>query len=472
MHLLPEGTKQSPGVTGLSTHDHPCSIYESQDELRAQYVPFLQKGLLLGERCIFFVDEGSPEDVLHSMHDNGFDLKPYIATNAFKIISTTDTHLYDGFFGEEKMMSYWLQSLDEAHRAGYPAMRAAVEMTWALSGKPGCEILAPYEARLNKFTDDNKVSVLCAYHRGKFSAQKLKAVIQAHPLVINGNRLLENPLAIPGDKFLEGDAQLELQAMLDGLELISRLSVLNAKLQRQEERYQELYLELHSLARTVSHELQEPINVVVSYLRLLSVRYTDRLGDDADEFIARSVAGAKTVGRMIDDLWIYSRIESRPEEEVDCLQVLGDVLDELKDELEIRRAEITCSKLPHLVVCREHVKYIFRQLVENATKHSGVRPRIFVSAIETNTGWQFAVSDNGPGIDPLHESDVFQIFNRLGKRPDESGSGMGLAIAKRMIEHHNGRIWFQSKPAAGTTFYFTLPGGVREPLTATRQIAS
>lgn len=450
MHLLQDGD-----IGTLLTHSHPCSIYESDEELRAQYVPFLQRGLVSGERCLFFLNEGNIEDVYASMQVNGFDLAPYLAKNAFEVIHCRDAQLSGGCFSQTRMVNYWHSVLNDSRRDGFNGLRAVVQMTWALSEAPGCEVLAQYEASLNSVVNHNKVAILCAYNRKLFSSDKLRDTIHVHPLVITGTKVLENPLMIPAEKFSEGAADLHLQSMLDALQLVRKLNEVNLYLRQQEQRYQELYEELHALARTVSHELQEPINVVISYLRLLSVRYTDRLGEDADEFISRSVAGAKTVARMIDDLWVYSRIDSRPHEQFECRQVLADIMEELKDEL--KNSQITCSKLPSLVACREHVKYVFSQLLQNANKFAGSRPHIYVSALESNRTWQFAVSDNGPGIDPLYSNDVFQIFNRLGKRPDESGSGMGLAIARRMIEHHSGKIWFQSKPGNGTTFYFTLP---------------
>jgi light-regulated signal transduction histidine kinase (bacteriophytochrome) len=112
------------------------------------------------------------------------------------------------------------------------------------------------------------------------------------------------------------------------------------------------------------------------------------------------------------------------------------------------------------------LKYIFRELIENATKHHGTKPRIHISAESIGDGWKFAVKDQGPGIDPAYSVNIFKIFNRLGKRPDETGSGMGLAIVKRMVENRAGQIWFESEPAAGTTFYFTVRQ--RKPVVQTR----
>jgi signal transduction histidine kinase len=466
MHIHEENAPRGAG--SLLIHDHPCSVYENADELKAQFVPYLQSGLLLGERCVYFVDENTPEFVILAMQENGFHLKSYIDNGAFKIIWTSDAHLHEGYFSEDKMMRYWNQSLEEAQSAGFGAMRAAVEMTWALSEKPGCEILAPYEARLNAFTDSSNVSVLCAYHRRKFSAEKIKAVIHAHPILISGDRVLDNPTVISPDRFIEGDAHLDVQATIDNLEMIAELSRANALLQAQERRSRELYQELQDLARTVSHEMQEPLGLIVTYVGLLAARYSGRLGKDADEFISRSTSAANTVSRMIDDLWTYARIDGTQSQEsdVDSLQVLEEILEENKSLFKQRHTEITYGNLPILPMKRIVLKYIFRELIENATKHDGAKPHIHISAESIGDGWKFAVKDDGPGIDAAHSVNIFKIFNRLGKRPDETGSGMGLAIVKRMVENQAGQIWFESQPAGGTTFYFTVRQ--RKPAAQTR----
>jgi light-regulated signal transduction histidine kinase (bacteriophytochrome) len=145
---------------------------------------------------------------------------------------------------------------------------------------------------------------------------------------------------------------------------------------------------------------------------------------------------------------------------------LEEILEENKSLFEQRHMEITYGNLPILPMKRIVLKYIFRELIENATKHDGAKPHIHISAESIGDGWKFAVRDDGPGIDAAHSVNIFKIFNRLGKRPDETGSGMGLAIVKRMVENQAGQIWFESQPAGGTTFYFTVRQ--RKPVAQTR----
>ncbi len=447
-------------VQSLCVHDHPCSIYENNEELKQQTVPYLQAGLLAGEQCIYFLFDNTKEFVVDAMQDDEFDVQKYLQNGAFKIVHTSQVHLLGGFFSTEKMMDYWNLAVIEAQEEGFESMRAVVEMTWALSGKPGCEALAAYEAHLNKFIETKNISVLCAYNRRKFSPELLKAIIHAHPLVISGNRVLRNPNVIPAERFVQGDAELDVQATLDNLELIEQLNTLNKSLEIQQEYSKVIYDELLNLSKTVSHELQEPLSAVVSYLRLLSVRYKSKLGEDADEFIDRSVTGALTASRMIDDLWVYARIDapqySGDYREIDSMKLLAVVLEELNETIERTRSKVTCSNLPRLSTFPKHLKFIFSELITNATKYGGLRPAIEISSERVEDGWQFAIKDSGIGIDPIYSTEIFHMFRRLGKRPSETGSGMGLAIVKRMVEHDGGKIWFESTPGHGTTFFFTL----------------
>lgn len=216
----------------LGTHDHPCVIYESAEELARAFVPYLRSGLLLGQRCIYFVDENPAEFVIESMQADGFDLKPYIDSDAFLVIETKDAHIKDELFEEARMVAYWSNAIEEANKAGFDGLRAAVEMTWALSGHPGCEVLCPYESRLNTFLNANKVTVACQYHRRKFTAEKLKSVIHAHPIVIVENEILRNVNFVKPDSFIEGDADLDVQVILDNLALTNKLVESNRALEK------------------------------------------------------------------------------------------------------------------------------------------------------------------------------------------------------------------------------------------------
>lgn len=440
-------------VARLRRHAHPCTIYEDDAELKRQFVPYLQAGLVLGERCVFFTHDTSAGTIIDAMQRDGFDLESYVQKGAFEVINTRDAHLKDGRFAESKMMDYWTQQLDSTVRDGFTGLRASVEMTWALTENAGCDTLAPYEARLNEFTDSQPVTIMCQYDRRKFKPNKLTAIMHAHRQAVVCDNVLDNKHAIPAHLFREDNSALELQVMIDNLELIRSLSQTTQALER-------AYDDLQNLAYTVSHELQEPIATIRSYHNLLSVRYRDRLGDDADEFMRYCSRSANTIARMLDDLWMYARIE-RPAssfEQIDPNEIVTEVLRQLAGQIIERNANVVVEALPDVCGVFTLLTYVFRQLVDNALRYcSHEHPQIRISANARGSWVEFFVEDDGPGIDPIYFHDVFRLFNRLGKRPGEDGTGMGLPICRRIVEHHQGKMSIGPGSNGGLRVSFTIP---------------
>ena len=221
--------------------------------------------------------------------------------------------------------------------------------------------------------------------------------------------------------------------------------------------------ELQTLAQVVSHELQEHVGKIRSYLNLIAVRYQGQLGADADEFISICTNSADVIALMVDDIWTYARINKidLQQEYVNAGIVVASVAEELRDRTERAGGSIVFGKLPVVFSNEKQLKYLFRSLLDNALKfHSEKPPRVTISAHESGSMWIFAVADNGIGIDPIHSKDVFKIFHRLDAKPNAGGTGMGLAICRKIVERNEGRIWFEGNDSGGTTFYFALPSHV------------
>ena len=218
--------------------------------------------------------------------------------------------------------------------------------------------------------------------------------------------------------------------------------------------------ELQQFAYVASHDLQEPLRMVSSYLQLLHQRYAGRLGVDADEFIAFAVDGAKRMQALIDDLLAYSRVGTRgtPFQRVDCALVLDRVLADLKVAVQEGGATIYREPLPAVWGDEVQLGQLFQNLIANALKFRSQRcPEVRVGVNRQNEHWLFRVEDNGVGIEPEYWERIFLIFQRLHTREEYPGTGVGLAICKRIVERHGGQIWLESKPDEGTTFYFTVP---------------
>ena len=218
--------------------------------------------------------------------------------------------------------------------------------------------------------------------------------------------------------------------------------------------------ELERFAYVASHDLQEPLRMVTSYLQLLERRYKDKLDSDALEFINYAVDGSARMKTLINDLLAYSRVGTRGKELslTDCEDILERVLSSLQVPIKESQAQVTHDPLPKLIADDSQLESLFQNLIGNAIKFHGKKPpKVHVGVEKDEKNWIFSVSDNGIGIDPQYFERIFIIFQRLHNREDYPGTGIGLAISKRIVERHGGRIWIESQPDKGSTFFFTLP---------------
>ena len=218
--------------------------------------------------------------------------------------------------------------------------------------------------------------------------------------------------------------------------------------------------ELEQFAYVASHDLQEPLRMVASFTQLLGKRYRGKLDRDADEFIGFAVDGANRMQRLINDLLAYSRVGTRgkPFKPVDSKVILGEATDNLTKAIEESGAVITQDALPLVMGDEVQLLQVFQNLIANAIKFHGPEPpQIQVKTERRNHEWVFAIQDNGIGIAPEHQKRIFAIFQRLHHRSEYPGTGIGLAICKKIVERHGGRIWVESQLAKGSTFYFSLP---------------
>jgi len=218
--------------------------------------------------------------------------------------------------------------------------------------------------------------------------------------------------------------------------------------------------ELQRFAYVASHDLQEPLRMITSFSQLLDKRYKDRLDEDANEFIEFIVDGALHMKQLIDDLLAYSRVTSHVVkfENVNLESVLNNILTNLSVSIEENNVTITHDPLPTIFADPTQIGQVFQNLITNAIKFNGQNtPKIHISAQKVDNEWIFTVKDNGIGIDPKHQKQIFEVFRRLHTREEYTGTGIGLSICQKIIQRHFGNLWVESELDCGSKFYFTIP---------------
>lgn len=258
-------------------------------------------------------------------------------------------------------------------------------------------------------------------------------------------------------------------------------------LQESEQKYRELFeqesllrqelsrsnTELQDFAYIASHDLQEPLRAISGYTKLLQTEYIAQLDSTAHEYMNFVIDGTKRMQGLIEDLLIYSRVgTSEPVFTlVDCNSIMQEAIANLQTSIEESQAEIVYQDLPCLVAERNQVVQLFQNLLSNAIKfrHRDISPKIIVRAkLENDRTWLFSIEDNGIGIEPKYFDRIFKIFKRLHTQREFSGTGIGLALCRKIVERHGGEIWVESKLGNSTTFFWTIPSNlsVREDSSA------
>ena len=331
---------------------------------------------------------------------------------------------------------------------------------------------------------NGQAEIQFGYRRGELVGRNVKNIIPegfAERLIADGSRSAAEALAQQIGTGLElsgrrkNGTEFPIEIMLSPLESAEGILVTaairdisvrkkaEAELLQKVQEVKRSNEELELFANIAAHDLQEPLRMVASYTQLLAKRYQGRLDADADEFIAFAVDGATRMQRLIRDLLLYSRVGTARRElrDTSSEDALREALVNLRGAIEESGAQITHDPLPGVLVDQTQLVQLFQNLVGNAIKYQnpGV-PRVHISAVKNGGAeWIFSVQDNGLGIDPRHFDRIFGMFQRPHQREEFAGTGIGLAICKKIVERHGGTISLESQLGHGSTFHFSLPGG-------------
>jgi signal transduction histidine kinase len=269
------------------------------------------------------------------------------------------------------------------------------------------------------------------------------------------------PLAIASGPQEVAAVGREIDAMRQRIvDELATVELAHGQLEEQARELQRSNAELEQFAYVASHDLQEPLRKVVSFCQALQTRYRDQLDERADQYIDFAVDGAKRMQSLINDLLAFSRVgrSGRELELVALDEVLAGAQSALAATLESVAGSVIADELPSVRGDRAQLTSLFQNLISNAVKFRGVeRPVVRISALRRDTEWELACADNGIGIEPEYAERIFLIFQRLHSRDAYEGSGIGLALCRKIVEYHGGRIWLDTSYTGGTCFRFTLP---------------
>jgi PAS domain S-box-containing protein len=221
-------------------------------------------------------------------------------------------------------------------------------------------------------------------------------------------------------------------------------------------------IELQQFAYIASHDLQSPLRSISGFVQLLKLEYEGKLDEQADDWICRTVQAIEQMQTMIRDVLAYSRVDSRsrPFAPTPFLDVFNDAVTLLESSIYDAGGQVTCGKLPVVMGDQSQLVQLMQNLIGNGLKYHGAKsPHVHVSAEHNGNEWTFSVRDNGIGIDPKYYERIFEIFKRLHDQKEYPGTGIGLAVCRRVVARHGGRIWLESEAGHGSVFHFTLPEG-------------
>jgi len=292
-------------------------------------------------------------------------------------------------------------------------------------------------------------AIVAERNRARGEAQQLNVDVQASSAELKAQQIAALNLAEDTEMAREKSARAEAILAAQALELARS----NA--------------ELEQFAYVAAHDLQEPLRIITTHCDLLRSRCEGRLDAEADDYINFVVDAATRMRALVKDLLTYSRVAVSENgmrlERIECEQVLNGALANLSASIQENAAVVTHGALPTVTADPIQIGQLFQNLIGNAIKfHGDQPPEVHVGAKKKRSAWLFSVADNGIGIDREYAEKVFAIFERLHKQGQYPGTGIGLAICKRIVERHGGRIWFESEPGNGSTFYFSLPAERRQ----------
>jgi signal transduction histidine kinase/ActR/RegA family two-component response regulator len=455
-------------IERIRTGDHLCTIYENQAEQFAAVVPFIRVGLERGEQCLYIADHNTTEAVPAAMRQAGIDVDSAMASGALVILISRETYLREGRFDPDAMIRFLMEATESAKAAGFSALRATREMTWALGPEPGVERLVEYEAKLNSFLATAGAVAICQYNRQRFPPALISNVIQTHPHVVFGGLVCKNSYYVPPEEFLNLTEQARLNRLLENVVARERAEAeLRAALEEVETSQQHLVRAerlraLGQLAGGVAHDFNNTLAIILGRAELLLAQArSPHVRRQLQVIQKAALDGARTVKRIEE----FTRMKAvRPVQLVNLDDLVEEVVEiarsRWKDEAQAKGIpydvvlEMVSASLPPVVGDPSELREALLNVVFNALDAMPEGGQItFKTGVEEGRVY-CAVTDTGIG---MTEEVRQRIFDPFFTTKGDKGSGLGLSVVYGIITRHGGEIDVQSQVERGATFTIRLP---------------
>ncbi|QRK10022.1 MEDS domain-containing protein [Archangium violaceum] len=451
MDIQQELQRMGPG-------DHLCLVYENATEQWDAVVPYMAQGLARNEACLYVIDDRSLDEVRQAFIARGVDVDAHLSSGQLIFATKREAYLCSGAFDPTAMISFLEQTARQALAAGRTGFRVTGEMTWALGHECGCDRLIEYEALLSNFFPGSHASAICQYSRKRFSADIIRDVLRTHPVAILGHQVCpnlyyESPAMVLG----QGSTEQRVEWMIQQLQ---RFRSAERKLERAVQARDDFL-------SVASHELNTPLTSLKLHIQSL----TRTLGrGDLSSFSPQKMMGVidstdrqlRRLSRLVSDLLDVSRIHAHKLtlhlENVELWELVADVVDRMSGEF--ARAGMRLDIAPGSQVKglwdRGRLEQVVINLLSNALKYGAGRP-VHVEVSSDGERARLSVKDQGGGIREEDRARIFERFERAISANEASGLGLGLYIAREIVQVHGGTISVESRLGEGSTFTVTLP---------------
>ncbi len=456
---------------------HKCLVYEGPpSEQLGVVVPFLLEGRREKYRCVYLGDPQAVAAVGSALALRGVDVEEE-ARRGSLVLSSERAHLKSGAFDPCAMVAMISDMIDDAVRDGFAGLCATGDMAWELGTEKNFERLLEYEVLLERLFKDKPLLGICQYRREALPRGVLRDALLAHRSVYLGEELLRDNVffvhpdvllggadGLPGDvgQWMCDQIRRVIRAERERDQAMSELADMNRTLER---RVAERTNDLEAFACSVSHDLRAPLRAMDGFAQILLEDEAAGLSPEGKTNLDRIRHSAERMRRLIDSIMELSRTgySDLRLKTVDMSTLAESTFKDLTAGLPPGRASLTLGELPSASGDRDLLRQVFSNLIGNALKYSAMEShsRIEIGATAGAGEAVYWVRDNGVGFDMRESQKLFEFFQRLHPPGEFEGSGVGLALVKRIVQRHGGRVWAEGSPGQGATFYFALPRGER-----------